>query len=187
MIDMVGIANLNAAIIAFAFLGFVLPLNIFGGMKAFGIVFASAAMKLVKSNSMGVCGFPNTVTFFYTRTEFNTVSAISSLNKFWMGRTKAPTLLAYALFVDFIMSAIAFVQANFAAWAQCSNLSIVTSKIFSCRGLCLTTLGACFCGIIEAHRNLPFLCQAGDVSQTLPGISIGFTPVSISQLQGVSQ
>jgi len=200
VIDVVSIANFSTAIIAFAFLGLVLSLNISGSMGACSIAFAGAIVKFVTSDYKGVGRFPNAVTFFNARLKSYAVGVISIPNKFWMGGAERSSLFANAFFVGLVIVAGilgnsffvigAIPNATFLAGGfefQDTFAISIAIKIFGCFGLCLTTLGTGFRGIIEAHRNLPFLCRAGDVSQTLPGVSIGFTPVSIPSFMAVGQ
>jgi len=125
MIDMVSIANLSIAIIAFAFLGFVLSLNVIGSVSAFGVALASSTISIVCKKGFFIDGV---------------VGAIPG--------NRMLSILS-------VPNALGFAFAYFALLAKAIAItSLIASKIFTCCGLCLTTLGAGFCGIMGLHKIL---------------------------------
>jgi hypothetical protein len=183
-----GIAFESAATLAHGFSGLWISSSPFIELqsRAFGIRGITSRMILLGSIFVGFIPCLSAGLSLLWISEVAFVFALRQL--FFVGSTIGAIFLAFLVFVGGSPSRfVGFGFALFATMAKSINRRFAGLKIFSCRGLCLTTLGASFRGIIGAHRNLSFLCQAGNVSQTLPGISIGFTPVSIPCFGAVSQ
>jgi hypothetical protein len=83
---------------------------------------------------------------------------------------KFAPLFRYSLQIGDTVSAIT----GFALLLQ-TVASVLVSTVFG-KGFGFATLSTNFVtrGIMGLHKKLPFLCQAGDDSQSLPGISMEF-------------
>jgi hypothetical protein len=113
MIDMVSIANFSFAIITFAFLGFVLSLNIGGGMRTFSVALTSLVISLPGTSSFGI-GFAISLRALC---QFLLVSPIKGA--LLLVETIPPdgvtgvVIFSHSLFVGFIVCAAALIQSFF--------------------------------------------------------------------------
>ena len=204
VVNVISIANLSTAVVAFALLGFVLRLDIIAGMSALGIAFKCAAMKFIESERVRVFSFPSAITFLDARFEFYTVGAISLPNEFWMSGTKRASLFANTLLVGLVIvagflgntflvigaiSRAAFLAGGF-EFQRASTISI-TIKVFSCLWLYLAALGASLKGVVRGimgmHQKLAFLLPSLGLLAQSPGTLHWFAPVSISQAGAAKQ